>query len=280
MNKPTKAILPVAGYGTRRLPIAKAIDKCMLPLLNRPIIDYVVQDVVKAGVTDVYFVVSDDAIQLRDYYNRDVELERYLAANGKQQYIPLITPPQGVNFHYIEQDLTDKRYGSTVPLWLAGRYIDPQESFYYLAGDDTLWRADGESEAAKLWDQVCADNTDGGLIGCQVPPADVSKYGVFRLDQRGCYVELVEKPQPEAAPSTLCNVSKYLFPGKIMEYVDQYMMQHRDTEYYITDVVNDFVAAGNTLTVRGTDAAYLDCGSLEKWVAANNYLLEHSPAAR
>lgn len=279
LPKPTKAILPVAGYGTRRLPVAKAVDKCMLPLLNRPIIDYVVQDVVAAGVTDVYFVVSDDATQLRDYYSRDIELEQYLQAKGKEQYIPLITPPKNVNFHFVEQDLSDRRYGSAVPLWLAGRYINSDESFYYVAGDDTLWSADGSSEAAKLWEQVASTNSDGGLIGCQVPLEDVSKYGVFRLDDQGRYIELVEKPQPQDAPSTLCNVSKYLFSGIILEYVERYMQQPRDAEYFITDVVNDFVQSRNSMVVRASDAVYLDCGSLEKWVAANSYLLEHISAA-
>ena len=276
MNKPTKAIIPVAGYGTRRLPVAKAVDKCMLPLLNRPIIDYVVRDVIAAGVTDVYFVVSGDARQLRDYYNRDVELEKYLVSHGKQQYVPLITPPENVSFHYIEQDLRDDRYGSAVPLWLAGRYIRENESFYYMAGDDTLWRKDGGSEADLLWQQVQSAGSDGGLIGSQVPLEHVGEYGVFRLDEQGHYVEIVEKPSPEAAPSTLCNTSKYLLPGSVIAVVDEYMRQPRTGEYFVTEVVNQFVAAGNKLLVRASDATYLDCGSLDKWVAANSYLLEHS----
>ncbi|NCU40297.1 hypothetical protein EOL73_00875 [Candidatus Saccharibacteria bacterium] len=87
MKTCTKAIIAVAGYGTRRLPISKAVEKCMVPLLNRPIVDYVVEDCVKAGVKDIYFVVSGDARQLRNYYERDMELEAYLERKGKNDLL-------------------------------------------------------------------------------------------------------------------------------------------------------------------------------------------------
>lgn len=76
--KCSKAIIPVAGYGTRRLPVTKSIEKCMLPLLNRPIIDYVIEDVVRPGINDIYFVVSDGATQFCSFYERNVLLENYL----------------------------------------------------------------------------------------------------------------------------------------------------------------------------------------------------------
>ena len=137
----TKAIIAVAGYGTRRLPIAKAVEKCMLPLLNRPVVDYAVSDCVKAGVTDVYFVVSGDARQLRDYYERQPVLEDYLRTKGKSDLIDEIRPPQGVTFHYISQDLSDGRYGTSIPVWLCRDYVRADEPVLVIMGDQTFYRA-------------------------------------------------------------------------------------------------------------------------------------------
>src|SRR3989344_4992082 len=99
--KPTKAIIPVAGYGTRRLPVAKSIEKCMMPLLNRPIVDYIVEDCIKAGMSDIYFVISNGAPQLRSYYEHNQDLEDYLTKKGATEQLQAIKPPEGVNFHFV-----------------------------------------------------------------------------------------------------------------------------------------------------------------------------------
>jgi len=80
----TKAIIPVAEWGTRRLPITKTIEKCMLPIGNRPLVDYVVQDCLKAGINDLYFVVGEQSTQLQDYYRSNIPLNDYLRRNGKE----------------------------------------------------------------------------------------------------------------------------------------------------------------------------------------------------
>lgn len=273
ITKPTKAIIAVAGYGTRRLPVAKAIEKCMIPLLNRPVVDYMVEDLVNAGVTDIYFVVSGDARQLRDYYSRDVELEQYLARKDKDQLIPAVTPPQQVTFHYIEQDLGDPRYGTSIPTWLCRDYVRPDETFYLIMGDQTLWRADGRSECQLLFDDVAASGAEGGLIGVPVPYEQVELYGVIVKDDQQLYQSIVEKPKRDEAPSNLNNASVYLLPGSFMPYVDRQAQQQREGEYYLTDVLNDFVADHHPIFVRSTDAAFLDCGNVEGWVAANSFLL-------
>lgn len=273
MNKPTKAVIAVAGYGTRRLPVAKAIEKCMLPVLNRPVVDYVVEDVVKAGVKDIYFVVSGGARQLRDYYDRDVHLENYLRSKGKDALLKAITPPEGVTFHYIEQDMSDSHYGTSIPTWLSRYYIRPDEHYYLIMGDQTLWRADGQSECQLLFDQTVAAGGDGGIIGNPVPWEQVEQYGVIVKDEQGMYQSILEKPKREDAPSNLNNSSIYLLPGEFTHYVDRQVAQRREGEYYITDVLNDFVADNHKIFVRSTDATYLDCGNVPGWVEANNYML-------
>lgn len=272
--QPTKAIIAVAGYGTRRLPIAKAVEKCMLPLLNRPVVDYVVTDLVQAGVKDIYFVVSGDARQLRDYYSRDMELEGYLKEKGREDLIAGIRPPIGVRFHYVEQDRQDGRYGTSIPVWLCRDYIDRDESFYVIMGDQCLWRSDGSSEAARLLSYRAEQETDGALIGVPVPWEAVENYGIIDRDESAHFRGIVEKPSREAAPSNLNNASVYLLPGAFIEALEWQVERHQEGEYYLTDVINDFVTAGNTISVMESDAAYLDCGSVDGWVAANRFLLE------
>jgi UTP--glucose-1-phosphate uridylyltransferase len=274
IERPTKAIIAVAGYGTRRLPVAKAVDKCMIPLLNRPVVDYAVEDVIAAGVTDIYFVVSGDARQIRDYYSRNVELEEYLDVKGGADLIPLVTPPKGVRFHYVEQDVAGGQYGTAVPVWLAGQFIEPEEHFYLIMGDQALWREDGESEAGRLYRSVAADTQAVGAVTV-VPIAEevVERYGVVRSDEDGYYRDIVEKPKQSEAPSLLNNASFFLLPGTIMSYVDRIIDEHHTSEYHITDVLNQFAADGNRITVYKSDAAYLDCGTVESWVASNSFLL-------
>lgn len=271
--KCTKAIIPVAGYGTRRLPVSKAVEKCMLPLLNRPIIDYVVEDCLRAGVTDIYFIVSQGGgQQLKKYYSADSDLEQYLRKNNKDTYVPLIMPPKNVVFHYIEQD-PNGQYGTSVPVWLARQHVEPDEHVLVIMGDQCLYRSDKGSEAADLIAAVAQHGADSGMIAVPVAEEEVSKYGIIECDSSGLFKRIVEKPKREDAPSNLNNASFYLFNKRMFDYVGTDMMRPRSGEYYLTDPINEFVRDGYSLLVEPAKGEYLDCGTVEGWVAANNFLL-------
>lgn len=273
--KCTKAVIAVAGYGTRRLPITKSIEKCMIPVLNRPVIDYVVHDCIKAGIKDIYFVVSGDAVQLRSYYSRDIELEEMLQQKGKDDMQASILPPTGVRFHYITQDLLSSRYGTALPVQLGVQELSENESVLVIMGDQFLYRADQGSDYADLIGSVDDVGADGGLLGAEVAPEDVYKYGMIETDEQGNYQRIIEKPAVGATSSTLNNASVYVFPYSFLKYLDEYIeTKTGGGEYMITDVVNHFVAAGNKMIVVRAAGAYLDCGTVEAWVDANNFLLE------
>ena len=275
--KCTKAIIPVAGYGTRRLPVAKAVEKCMLPLLNRPIIDYVVEDCIKAGITDIYFVVSEGS-QLKHYYSRDEKLETYLQHAGKDEFIPGIIPPEGIRFHFVRQDREkDPRYGTSVPVWLAKEAMGTGDEYVLVVmGDQCFYRADGGSEAADLIKQVEESTADCGMVAVPVPEELVSNYGIIEKDENDNFVRIHEKPKPEDAPSNLNNASIYLFNEAIFEYIARDMAVERTNEHEITDPINAFVADGHTITIASAKGEYLDCGKVEGWVAANNFLLKEA----
>lgn len=265
----TKAIIPVAGWGTRRLPITKAIEKCMLPIGNRPLVDYVVQDCIAAGITDIYFVVSEGSTQLQTFYGDNVALNDYLRANGKEAMLPSVAPLQNVTFHYVTQSANEK-YGTAIPVALTVPYLAEDESVVVLMGDDFIYNHDGSSEVARL----LAVAEDGcAMLGVNVPREDVSRYGVLELDADNQFIQIVEKPTPEAAPSTLINVSKYALSSGALREIAAYAQQDVVGEYYITEPINRFVAGGGTVRVVEAKGEYLDGGSVEGWLKANQVVL-------
>lgn len=275
----TKAIIPIAGYGTRRLPITKVVEKSLLPVLNRPIIDYVVEDCVKAGITDIYFVVSKGSTQVRDYYGTNAQLERYLTTHGKTAMLAAIAPPEHVRFHFVEQDTAnDGHYGTAVPVWLCREYIGPDEHVLVLMGDDFIYNQDGSSEVVRLIERARAAEGDSVILAVEVPRNDVSNYGVIvQRNENGqnYFASIQEQPSVEEAQSNLINISKYLFRASFFEYLDKTMQAEQTHEYRITDTINDFVADGNNLQIVSAHGVYLDGGTVESWLAANNYVAEH-----
>jgi len=266
----TKAIIPVAGYGTRRLPITKTLEKCMLPIGNRPIVDYVVRDCLLAGINEIIFVVSEGSMQLEAYYRHNVQLETYLSERSKDDMLALVEPPAGVKFDFIEQP-NDGRYGSAIPVALAADYVNDGESVLVLMGDDFIYNADGSSEAERL---IASASEDGAaMIGVNVAREEVSRYGVIQRSEPGDYQAIVEKPSPEEAPSTLINVSKYLLPKRAIDLARDIEVNDKRGEYEITDVINKYVATGGTISIHEAVGEYLDGGSVEGWLHANNVVV-------
>lgn len=273
--KVTKAIIPVAGWGTRRLPITKSIEKCMLPLLNRPLIDYVVEDCIKAGITDIYFVISKGATQLKDYYGHNTQLEEYLKRSGKTDALASVQPPTGVTFHYIEQDPDDARYGTAIPVWLCRDYIAPDEPVFITMGDELLYRVGG-SVVQDFIASVTESGADGGVVGIPMPDDPALRYGFFQVNPAGEFQGIIEHPTADDPVVDIKNVSMYLVGGDFLRHVSEFVNSRPagEGEYYILNPLSAYIASGKRLTIHQSDAEYLECGTVDNWVAANNYLLE------
>ena len=267
----SKALIPVGGWGTRRLPITKAIEKCMLPVGNRPLVDYVVQDCIAAGITDIYFVVSEGSSQLQSYYGENIPLETYLKANGKEGLLPLVTPPKNVSFTYIVQP-SDSKYGTAVPINLMTPYLEEGESIAVLMGDDFLYSADGSSEVKRLLEAT--PEGECSMLGVEVAPEEVSRYGVLEYTEDKTFVRIVEKPHPGQAPSNLINVSKYVLNSVVIQEIAEYVETERTGEYYITDPINAYVGKGGVVKIIPATGQYLDGGTLDGWLYANRMVLK------
>lgn len=252
------------------LPITKAVEKCMLPIGTRPVIDYVVRDLIDAGISEIYFVVGEQSTQVRSYYSSNAQLDDYLKRQGKEDKLPLVAPIEGVTFHFIVQPSVGK-YGTAVPVGLVNDYVEEDELVAVIMGDDFIYNQDGTNEIKRL---IEAASDGGSMIGVNVAPQDVSKYGVLQLDVQGNYQKIVEKPTVEDAPSTLINVSKYVLPKAAIEAAVTIPANPTRGEYEITDVINQYVTGGGSIKVVEAKGEFLDAGSVEGWLHANNVVLQ------
>ncbi|MCQ2049743.1 MAG: hypothetical protein MJZ22_01900 [Candidatus Saccharibacteria bacterium] len=273
MKNITKAIIPVAGWGTRRLPITKIIEKSMLPVGNRPLVDYSVQELIKAGVKDIYLVISNtEPCQVREYYRDNLALNQYLIERGKEDRLALAkTLPDDVTIHYTVQDPSGK-YGTAIPIAMVVEEYKIDEPVFVFFGDDFIWNPDGESAAESLLKARQSDE-DSAILGVEVPREEVVKYGEITM-QDGMLKKIVEKPALEDVESNLVHVSKFIMSPALMKEVVDYVHANDfgigDQEYMATDPLETFVEKGGVVRIAPTTGEYLDGGSVDGWVHANN----------
>lgn len=262
----TKAIIPVAGWGTRMLPITKSIEKSMLPIGNRPVIDFVVQDVLRAGIKDIYFVVGEQSVQLQSYYRSNIPLNDYLRRVGKTDMLDLVRPLQGVNIHFLTQSSTGS-YGTSVPVGIASEFIAKDESAVVIMGDQFFYRTDGGSNTTDLIEFVSSRDLTAGLYGVRMPIDNIDSS--IEIDAEGNYVRIVEKPKPGEAPTDLQNASFYIFDKDIFELARTLPANPARGEFEVTDAINAYVASGKKLAVATVSGQYMECGSVTGWLRAN-----------
>lgn len=275
-----KAIIPVAGFGTRRLPITKAVEKCMLPVGNRPLVDYVVEDCIKAGVEEFYFVVGEEFAQLKRYYGHNQLLEEYLQRLGKTKALDEIDSiSKKARFHYVIQD-QHQPYGTAVPIALCSHLIGVDEQVLVAGGDDFTFNPDGSSELGRLLSAVAGSNVTAGMLVAEIPREEVGRYGTLqtRQDEQGnlLFEQIVEHASPETAPSNLINITKFVFDKAMMGYAKEVLERPpaANGEYQLTEALNLYAQSGKPFLVLPVKGEYLDGGTTEGWLHANNRIID------
>ncbi|MDO4986876.1 MAG: sugar phosphate nucleotidyltransferase [Candidatus Saccharibacteria bacterium] len=271
-NKITKAIIPVAGWGTRRLPITKIIEKSMLPVGNRPLVDYSVQELIEAGVTDIYMVISNvEPCQVREFYQDNLALNLYLEARGKKDRLELAkTLPDNVKIHYVSQDPSSK-YGTAIPVAMVAEEYNLNEPVFVFMGDDFIWNPGGESSATSLLKAIKGED-ESALLAIDHPHSALLNGGALTIEDEKI-TKIQEKPSEEQVTG-LASVSKYIIAPSLMKEIVDYVHANdfgaMDQEYMITDPFASYIAKGGTFRAARTAGEYLDGGTLEGWVHANN----------
>lgn len=274
-----KAVITSAGFGTRFLPVTKTIQKEMLPVLNRPLIDYVVEDCVKASIEEIIFVVSEHNTQLCHFYSENDRLQAYLEKMNKAHLYPAVERLHTkAHFSFVIQKDADQ-YGTATPVKLAKEHVKDEDAFIVFMGDDFVYNPDGSSEAARMI-EVFSQSGAIGLATCIEKPTEVlHKYGIAEVITRGSYTflkNLIEKPAPGTAPSNLANISKYIFTPEIFDIIENQAPNQPSGELFITDSIMQ-LAQNRDVVIHTPQGEYLDGGYLIGWLKANLLVAQNTP---
>ena len=256
-----KAVFPVAGLGSRFLPATKAQPKEMLPIVDKPLIQYAVEEAVEAGITDMIFITGRNKRAIEDHFDKAYELEAELEAAGKAQLLDLVRNviPKHINCMYIRQS-EPLGLGHAV---LCARPIVGNDPFAVLLADDFMQGAPGE---AGVMAQMTAqfEREQASLLAVQdVPRSQTRQYGIVSAEPFGERLEkvrgIIEKPQPDVAPSTLAVVGRYVLTNRIFACLEK-QGKGAGGEIQLTDGIAALMDYETVLAYRYHGRRF-DCGS-------------------
>jgi len=232
--KVRKAIIPAAGLGTRFLPATKAQPKEMIPIVDKPTIQYIVEEAAAAGIEDILIISGRNKRAIEDHFDKSYELEEELHRKGKQELLSVVESISNIaNIHYIRQK---EAKGLGHAIYCAKSFIG-DEPFAVLLGDDIV---DSKTPCIKQLMDVY-DEYQTTILGVQkVPLQDVSKYGIIagnQIDERVYKVKgLVEKPEVEQAPSNIAILGRYIISPRIFEFLES-ATPGKNGEIWLTDAL-------------------------------------------
>lgn len=258
MKKITKAVFPVAGLGSRFLPATKATAKEMLPIVDKPLIQYAVEEAVEAGITDMVFITGRNKRAIEDHFDKAYELEATLEAAGKKELLRIVQEvvPKHINCIYIRQ-AEPLGLGHAV---LCAHPIVQDEPFAVILADDLM---EGEPAIMKQMVDVFERHQCSVLAVQDVPRNQTKQYGIVSVTHIEPNVErvnaIVEKPTPKEAPSTLAVVGRYILTPRIFKHL-QAIQPGAGGEIQLTDGIAALMQYESLLAYRFNGTRY-DCGS-------------------
>ncbi|MBO4335837.1 MAG: UTP--glucose-1-phosphate uridylyltransferase GalU [Desulfovibrio sp.] len=267
MEAVKKVVIPVAGWGTRSLPASKNIPKEMLPIYNKPVIQYVVEEAQRSGIEDVIFVTNRDKSVIEDHFDYNLQLEGVLERAGKLDKLKLIREvAEMVNIMSVRQK---KQLGLGHAV-LCARDLVGNAPFAIMVGDDLMFG--GVPGIKQLIDIAVAENMS--VVGVMEVPADkVDKYGIIDGDEisPGVYRvnNLVEKPDRDKAPSRLAIVGRYVLKPEIFDFLAKVTPGHGG-EIQLTDALQGMASSQGMLAVRMSGMRF-DAGDWAEYLTANIY---------
>jgi UTP--glucose-1-phosphate uridylyltransferase len=271
--KITKAVFPVAGLGTRFLPATKASPKEMLPIVDKPLIQYAVEEAIAAGITDMIFITGRGKRPIEDHFDKAYELEAELQAAGKLKLLKEVRNmiPAHINCVYIRQPQA-LGLGHAV---LCAKPLVGNEPFAVILADDLL---DGEPPIMKQMVEMFDQNNSSILAVQNVAREETSSYGIVASEPMGKLLHkvsgMVEKPKPADAPSTLAVVGRYILKPRIFHYLEK-IGAGSGGEIQLTDGIAALLQEERVLAYEFLGKRY-DCGSKLGYLEATMaYALKH-----
>jgi len=277
MTKIRKAVFPVAGLGTRFLPATKASPKEMLPIVDKPLIQYAVEEAAAAGITEMIFITGRGKRSIEDHFDKAYELESELASHGKIKLLNEIQSllPDNLHYSYVRQSEA-LGLGHAV---LCARPLVGDEPFAVVLADDLI-----DAEVPVLKQMIDLYEQHGSsVIGVQnVPLEQTQQYGIVRPQSMGVRIhhiaDIIEKPHPESAPSTLGVVGRYVFTPEVFDFLEN-LTPGAGGEIQLTDAIAAMLNTYPVLAYEFKGCRY-DCGSKLGYLeAAVVYALRHPAVA-
>ncbi len=272
-----KAVIPVAGFGTRFLPATKAQPKEMLPIVDKPIIQYVVEELVASGITDIILVTGASKRAVEDHFDYNYEMENWLKKQGKDSQRKQIQEiAEMANFIYIRQK---GPYGNGTPV-LSAKDVVGDEPFVVIWGDEFIY---SNPPRTKQCLEVFEKYGDPVISGIRVPKSEVSKYGIADVKQIEKNIfqifSLVEKPEPSEAPSNLATHGCYVLTPDIFGDLEK-LKPGKGGEIWLVDAIKSLMKRRPVYTCEVNDAIYYDTGSKIGWLRANVDFALKDPALK
>jgi UTP--glucose-1-phosphate uridylyltransferase len=257
-KKITKAVIAVAGYGTRFLPATKNQPKEMLPIIDKPIIHHLVEECVNSGIKEIIMVTRSGQGIMEDYFDSHLELEHMLDTNGKEKLLKTVQDiPQMANFVYVRQK-KNLPYGNGTPLLVASPIIDNDEAIAYLFGDDLVL---SEKPCLKqLMEVYEKEDCDGVIAAQKIPRSESYRYGIVKFKNGTKQFEgLVEKPKPEDAPSDMAEFGRFILNHKTIDQIKK-QKTGLDNELWLVDAITAASKKGAKFLVHEVEGKWLTTG--------------------
>jgi len=246
-----KGVIVAAGYGTRFLPVTKTIPKEMLPIINKPAIDFVIDEFISSGINQILIITSRRKKSLEDYLDREVELENALKKEGNEEKLKTITPPQA-EFFFIRQK-TMKGTGHAI---LLAETFTGKDPFIVAYPDDIFFT---QTPVPRQLIKVYQD-TGCSVLGTLYNPPDLHRFGVISIAENGINVkDIVEKPEPGTELSKEASTGRYLFTPDFYDYLREGLKFHKKGEYYHTEGLK-LMAKKSRLVYKRLEGERLDIG--------------------
>lgn len=255
MQKIRKAVIPAAGFGTRFLPETKAMPKEMLPIVDKPTIQYIVEEIKASGIEQILIISGHAKRAIEDHFDSSPELEQHLYESGKRDLLREVRKVASVKIHYTRQQYMR---GLGDAILCAKDFIDG-EPFGVILGDDVVYNANGEPALRQLMDQY--EKTGGTVIGCQVVrPEMVSSYGIVdgkpTDDPNLLKVkDMIEKPSMEEAPSRFAALGRYVITPEVFDVLEQ-TKPGKGGEIQLTDALRVMARNGSVYAYNFTGKRY------------------------
>lgn len=262
MKKITKAVIPVAGLGTRFLPITKGVAKELLPIIDKPALQYIIEECVASGIEEIYLITSPLKPAIKNYFSKNIKLEKFLSSKEKYEELKLVQNISNIcKIYYLVQK---KPLGSGHAVNLAQKYIK-NEPFAVLYGDDLM---SYDKPVLKQLIEVYEKN-DSNVLGVKKVKDDlVNRYGIIEFEDENLMKvkSIVEKPNIDSAPSNIASLGRYILKPEIFNELDNLKMTNK--EYQLTNAIDNLMQKQDFYACEFV-GDYYDIGSKFGYLKAN-----------